>query len=297
MCNLKKALTYDEQVDRLEQYHSLVINDREKAIEILKSVNYYRLSGYGIGLKEPTDKEKYKKGISLDLLYSLYKFDSNLRNILIHTIEFIEIEFRSHIAYLLATNYGAEGYTDVTNFTDKILKNNESVHSNIIKHLKEECDRQQNTPFVKHHINQYNGHFPIWVSIELFTFGNLASLFSIMQDADKKSIGRLYKTSHSMLISWILSLVEARNICAHYGRLYNALLKQAPALLAKHKKFRQKYNKLFPVILAMKYILFRNPDVWNDFYDKLSKLIKANLSIVNLSFMGFPTNWEEILNS
>lgn len=100
-----------------------------------------------------------------------------------------------------------------------------------------------------------------------------------------------------MLISWILSLVEARNICAHYGRLYNALLKQAPALLAKHKKFRQKYNKLFPVILAMKYILFRNPDVWNDFYDKLSKLIKANLSIVNLSFMGFPTNWEEILNS
>ena len=101
MCKLKKALTYDEQVDWLEQFHSLTVNDRSRAIEILKSVNYYRLSGYGIGLKEPTDKEKYKKGISLDFLYSLYLFDSNLRNILIHTIEYIE--FSSEVVSLISS--------------------------------------------------------------------------------------------------------------------------------------------------------------------------------------------------
>ena len=297
MCKLKKALTYDEQVDRLEQFHSLTVNDRNRAIEILKSVNYYRLSGYGIGLKEPKDKEKYKKGISLDFLYSLYLFDSNLRNILIHTIEYIEIQFRSRIAYFLANKYGAEGYMDLVNFTDKRLKDGSSVHSNIINNLKEEFERQKNSPFVKHHMNQYNGHFPIWVSVELFTFGNQASLFSIMKEEDKKAIAKLYKTSHSFLISWILSLVETRNICAHYGRLYNALLKQAPALLAKHKIYRQRLNKLFPVILVIKYVLYNKPDIWNEFYRKLSDLITSNLSIINLSFMGFPTNWDEILTA
>ena len=275
----------------------MIINDRNQAKEILKSVNYYRLSGYGIGLKEKTDKEKYINGTSLDLLYSLYQFDSNLRNLLIHTIEYIEIQFRSHISYLLAMKYDAEGYMVSNNFKDKILKNGESAHSNIIKHLTDEYERQRNTPFVKHHLNQYSGHFPIWVAIELFTFGNLASLYSIMKDDDKKAIASLYKTNYNLLISWILSLVETRNICAHYGRLYNALLKQAPGLLVKHKIYRQKYNKLFPVILAMKYILFNKLNIWQDFYTKLAKLLIQNSSVINLSFMGFPQDWEIVLSS
>ena len=39
--DLKKPLTFDEQVDKLEA-HGIVISDREKAKNILKRVNYYR---------------------------------------------------------------------------------------------------------------------------------------------------------------------------------------------------------------------------------------------------------------
>ena len=44
------------------------------AFEILKKVNYYRLSAYGIGLKQKDDKERYVDGISLEHIYRLALF-------------------------------------------------------------------------------------------------------------------------------------------------------------------------------------------------------------------------------
>ncbi len=64
---LKPALTYEEQINRLESVHNLKINNSKSAIEILKRVNYYRLSGYGIGLKDKTDSEKYIPGASFSV--------------------------------------------------------------------------------------------------------------------------------------------------------------------------------------------------------------------------------------
>ena len=39
--DLKKPLTFDEQLDKLIT-HGMIISDREKAKDILKKVNYYR---------------------------------------------------------------------------------------------------------------------------------------------------------------------------------------------------------------------------------------------------------------
>ncbi len=43
--DLKKPLTFDEQLDKLVA-HGMVISDREKAKDILNKVNYYRFTGY-----------------------------------------------------------------------------------------------------------------------------------------------------------------------------------------------------------------------------------------------------------
>lgn len=76
---LKKALTYEEQVDRLEKVHNLTIDSKEDAISILSRINYYRLSAYGIGLKKKDDPEKYADGISLKTLYRLYVFRQQIQ--------------------------------------------------------------------------------------------------------------------------------------------------------------------------------------------------------------------------
>ncbi len=126
------------------------------------------------------------------------------------------------------------------------------------------------------------------------SFGNLSSLFSILQDDDQKAIANYYKTDAKYLKNWILCLVEVRNICAHFTRLYNMPLKENPKLYKENMKFKKKQNKLFPILLIMKRMLNSNSQ-----WDSLLKDIKHTFSkydyCFNLSFMGFPKNWKEIL--
>ena len=295
LMDLKPALTYNEQINRLIDVHNLTITSKEAAISILKSINYYRLSGYGIGLKKPDNKEAYREGISLEHIYRLYQFDSLLRNKLIHLIEQLEIQLRTQVAYYLALTYGAEGYMDASNFLDKKNKYNQSIHEIIIENFQKECIRQKNIPFVKHHTLQYDGHFPIWVAIELFTFGNLSSLYSILNLEDKKQIASLYHTKPQYLSSWLLSLVEIRNICAHYSRLYNMPLKQTPRLYSDLARYvPKKSNKLFPVLIAIKRMLESNYQ-WQEFEQELEQLMETYDDVIYLSFIGFPENWKSAL--
>ena len=102
---LKPALNYKDQIKKLRVDHNLSITDDTFAKEILKKVNYYRLSGYGIGLRKFDNKEHYKDSISIEHLFNLYCFDSQFKNNLIRTIEQIEIELRTQIAYHLSLKY------------------------------------------------------------------------------------------------------------------------------------------------------------------------------------------------
>lgn len=173
--NLKPALTYDEQIRKLRFAHNLTIRDENFTRSILQKVNYYRLSGYGIGLKKPSNKEHYVDGITIEQLFMLYCFDSQLKNKLIKTIEQIEIEFRTQMAYHLSINYGADVLMHENYFAHKINKNSTSIFTIITSKLSNEIARQKNNPFVKHHLEKYESNFPIWVAVEIMTFGNLSS--------------------------------------------------------------------------------------------------------------------------
>ena len=295
--NVKSRLTYEEQIRRLNEFHKLSIDDKEEAVQILKKINYYRLSGYGIGLTMPDDKDKYRQGISLNHLYQLYTFDSELKNLLSLVIEQIEIQFRANISYHLAIKYGALGYRDSKNFADRTDSKGNSVVEKILEEFKSMVERNKGLPFVKHHINKYGGQFPIWVAVELFTFGNLTSLYSIMKDEDKKVIAKLYRTTDLYFNSWIRLLQEVRNLCAHYARLYNLILKTTPRLYKEYDFLTQdpktKKTKIFQILIVLKKVL--DEDQWNDFYSKFSLLLNRYSKYIKLSFMNFPNNWNEIL--
>ncbi len=294
MVKLKKPLTYEEQVERLKNHHGLEIFDDGEAKKILSEVSYYRLSAYAIGLMRADDCEKVQEGISLNHIFALYQFDSKLRALLYRTIEFLEIKFRTQIAYYIAMHYGAEGYTDSQNFETVCKQNGESVFDGILKRFNEEKTRQSNLPIVQHHENKYAGHYPVWVALELFTFGNLVSLYSIMKTEDRKNLARLYYTDEQRLKSWVLALVEMRNICAHYGRIYNMPLKQRPKLYKEHAKYPNTVTKLFPLLIAIRRMLSGHAE-WESFYQDLVELLENHKDVVRLSFIGFPKNWAQIL--
>lgn len=291
---LKPALSYDEQIDRLIHYHKLEIDDRGRALTILESVNYYRLSGYGIGLKKRANKEQYVDGTSIEMLYRLYSFDSQIKHMLLKSIEHIEIGLRAKISHHIAITYGAEGLMYLANFRGKKTKDGTLIHSIILNKLKDAINRRGTLPVVRHHKKVYEGRFPVWVAIDFMTFGALAALFNIMKKEDQKAISSIYGTNPMFLKNWILCLVEVRNISAHYMRLYNLPLKQTPQLYRENLKYKQKLNKLFPVLLVIRRML-RNTKQWELLRNELASTLDQYKGVYRLDYMGFPNNWEDIL--
>lgn len=292
--SLKNALTFEQQLDCLEHFHKLEIPNRKNALKILQKVNYYRLTAYGAGLTKSDNKEEYRKGVSIKTLYDLYVFDSKLRNILIKEIETLEIYLRTHISYILGITYGPIGYLDSKNFNPiKLDKVNKTVHKNIMDNLEHEIERQKDQPFVKHHIKNYGGKFPIWVASELFSLGTLSSLYRIMKRKDKKYVSSLFGISPDRLYSWMLTLLEIRNKCAHYCRLYNMPMRTTPLLFDEDKKYLDPNfgPRLFLSILILKHMMKNFRFEWNNFLTQAESLFKKYSPIINLSFLGFPKDW------
>lgn len=299
--SLKTALTFEQQLDHLEHFHKLEMPDRKKALKILQKVNYYRLTAYGVGLTKLDNKEEYRKGISIKTLYDLYVFDSRLRSILFKEIETMEVYLRTHISYILGTTYGPVGYLDSKNFNPiKLDKVNKTVHKNIMEHLNNEIDRQKDQPFVKHHISKYGGKFPIWAASELFSLKTLASLYRIMKRKDKKYVSSLFGISPNRLYGWMLTLLEIRNKCAHYCRLYNMPMTTAPSLFEEDKKYyNQKVGpRLFLSVLVLKRMMKNNfKNEWNTFYTQMQSIFHKYLNEINLTYIGFPKDWQKVLKA
>ncbi len=288
---LKSPKTYAEQIQHLQENHGLLIEDPEKAKEILKTVNYYRLSAYGIDLLDKKT-DKYQDGTSLEQIYSLYQFDSRLRNIISPVIEFVEIKLRSSIAYYLANKYGAECYRNRAFFNPWVSGvTGKDMFDNFNEHVDEEIKKQSKKPMVVHHMQKYGGHFPIWVVVELLSLGTLSTLYSLMKREDQKAIARIFNTGYAYVKSWFAALVEIRNICAHYGRLYNMPLDSLAKLSPKESQYAN--SRLFTDCLALKYIM-HGETIWNTFIVNLRAIIDECPN-VNLKCIGFPQDWENLL--
>ncbi len=282
---IKNPTTFQEQVNLLKS-RNLQVNDEKKAVEILSRVNYYRLSAYMLSFKTAN---RFFDGVSFDDIYNLYIFDKKMRSMIMGKLETIEIAFRTHIAYLIAHKYGATGHENPENFR------NTTYHHNMLQNFLYEIERSDEI-FIQHHKSSYGGVFPIWVVIELASFGLLSKIYNNMKKEDQDQIARdYYQTNGEYVKTWLYTLTVFRNICAHYGRLYNRRLKITPKLFKKDRKKGISNNTVFSV-LFISGRLISNKDEWSNFVTNLAALIDNNEKI-DFKPMGFPENWESILRS
>lgn len=280
---IKKPTTFTEQINILKN-RNLQIDDESQAIKILSRINYYRLSAYMLSFKVG---DRFHDGVSFSDVYSLYEFDKTLRSMIMGVLETIEIAFRTHIAYFIAHKYGAMGYEKCENFR------NIDYHSNMMRKFQEEIERSDEI-FVQHHKSAYGGGFPIWVVIELISFSVLSKMYNNLKEEDQNEIAsNYYHTKGEYVKTWLYTLSVFRNICAHYGRLYDRRLKITPKLFKADRKKGINNNTVFSVFFIMGRLL-KDKSMWGNFVTNLSALIEKNEK-VDLKLMGFPVNWEELL--
>lgn len=286
MKTLEPAMSIEEQIDNLKEI-GLIIDDIEYAKSFLNDVSYFRLiKAYSLGLK-PKNSDYYK-GITFEEIVQLYLFNANFRQLLFAQIEKIEVNLRCRISNYFSIKYGVLGYKNADNFVNGIYYND------FVEDMEKEINRNSKAPFVKNFKTNYeNGDIPFYALVELFSFGTLSKFYKNMKNTDKKAIASSFGIGYTYLESWIENIAFVRNICAHYGRVYNVNLSKTPILYKQYIADGISNLRVFATLLCMKHIL-KNDNHWKDFVDQIELLFEKYTS-VKPKLMGFPNNWKELL--
>lgn len=157
--------------------------------------------------------------------------------------------------------------------------------------LESEKQKRIKEPFVKHHNNKYGSSFPIWVMIELFTFGVLSHFYSDLPVKDQKIIARKFFNVHNKtLASWLKCCTDLRNCCAHFGRLYFRIFTSIPDGIDELTTGNQR--SLFAGIMVLRG-LYPDTKKWNqEICGQLFALVAKYKSSIQLKCIGFPDDWK-----
>lgn len=280
---IKKPKTYDQQIEILKA-KNISISDEAKARSFLNRVNYYRFSGYFLPFQANGHHSLFPD-ISFDRLQAIYEFDGQLRNLITGVVDKIEIYLRAQFAYYHASKYGEEGYMNASNY------NSRHDHTIFINRIHSCIKENEKTAVVQHHINKYNGHFPIWVIIEYFSFGTLSYFYRGMKNSDKSCIAsNLYGVNYQTLDSWLRCLNDLRNKCAHYSRLYYWIFPATPKMPPSEKYIPTR--RIFAQLYMLK-LMYPEKQKWNeDVLKPLIRLMKKYKSYISHKHLDFPYTWK-----
>ena len=282
MISVKPPTTYENQIEKLRS-RGCIIDDEPEAIQILSKINYYRFTAYFLPLKGTDDQ--YNQGTNFKTVYQIYEFDRKIRHIIFSAIEEIEIFVRAIFAYHHAHTFGALGYLDYRNY------NQRHNHTGFIAKINNEIEKQSKELFVQHHISKYNGQFPIWAIIELFSFGTLSHFYADLPTSSQKHLAKTFFNTHqSTLESWLHCGTVIRNICAHFGRLYYRKFPVVPKGITGLDPTNER--SLFGRLLAIRE-LYIDTEKWNkEIFDSIKNLVAEYSADIQLKHIGFPADWE-----
>lgn len=152
-------------------------------------------------------------------MYLAYSYPASLMPTLFSKIEIIEINLRTRLSNHICENYGVLGYKNPSIMPSK------EYHASLMNDVNREIKRNSRSPFIRNFKDNYeNGDIPFYALAETLSFGTLSRFYKNLNTDDKATIADLYNLKYSYLESWIETIAYVRNLCAHYGRLYNVKL-------------------------------------------------------------------------
>lgn len=238
-------LSYAQQLARL-QARGMTITDEPAALDYLERIGYYRLSGYWYPFRcfetvtLPDGKlgskatDQFVSNTHFVDAVELYLFDKQLRMLVMDALERIEVALRVDVAYLLGER-DPFAHLDPRQFHPSFIRepfyrgSRETrfeawltKYQGLVKRSKED--------FVRHYHLNHGDKLPIWVAVELFDFGALSQLLSMMTVPDQTRIAAKYGVDWQVLNSWVFALSYLRNLSAHHSRMWNRNITTKPRM-------------------------------------------------------------------
>ena len=222
----------------------MVFADSDHALRCLERIGYYRLSAYWYPFRafhsDPTCPDRrirgdvFRTGTTFEDALRFYLFDKTLRLRLSDALERIEIAVRAVSVEVMGA-IGPHAHRNPASYR-KDFANRDDARENRLDPFLEGLDRsfaRSKEEFAKHFRERYEDqHPPIWVAAGTWDWGNLSYTISFLSDRIKDDICRNIhpELRRTTLVSWMTSLNDVRNACAHHSRLWNRPLINSPSL-------------------------------------------------------------------
>ena len=241
----KPFLSIPAQIRRLRA-RGMDCGSNEFAAAVLERYGYYRLSGYWHPYREfqpapvPTLNDEgrenrldtFRSGAKLEQVVSIYDFDQELRTRLSALLSQLEISLRFFIGHRLgAIDLFAHRKPEVLGALRHTQPGEAPEPTTAYTEWLVEYERHESRArdeFVLHFREKYGPHLPIWVATEVMSFGVLSNLYTLMPQLDQEILAARFqvntadgKGDRGAFANWLNALRVVRNICAHYGRVWN----------------------------------------------------------------------------
>ncbi len=315
----KSYKSYRQQLNILRS-RGMIINkgtSASKALQILERENYYNvINGYkDLFLAQkatPPMDEQYKAGTTFDEIYALYSFDRELRTIYLKYLLKIENTFKTVISHEFSANYGHDNYLKIENFD---LSNEKKISSAIklIGDIQQEIARQmgKHHQVVTHYMTEH-GYIPLWVLVNVLTFGKIEYFFNNMKPADQTVVAKQFHLQPSEFSKFMHMLALARNKCAHDERFFDIRfregihtksIKNFSALgIKRAADGSYKYGTNDAYAIAIMFALLLSKSEIKEFVSSIKASIKRLEKKLHtipasdiMTKMGFDSNWENLI--
>lgn len=301
--------TVEEQILILKS-KGLIIDNEEKAKNILLRENYFFINGYRhLFMKSYKDKS-FIPGTTFEELYAMFVFDRKVRNIFFKNLLIIENNIKSLISYELSRSYGfkEKDYLNPKNFSKEPIKSRQ-VHDVLNKVKRQIRINGKQHSATMHYITNY-GYIPLWILVKVLSFGIISELYNILDVSNQTSVASVYDLDVETLSIYLSILSNYRNLCAHEDILYDHRTQKVIPDNRYHylldidmtdDEYNYGKNDLFSVVIIMKQMLTDNE--FREFINEIGYEIdilegKTNILPINnfLNKIGFPDNWRDISN-
>lgn len=288
---------------------------------VLGKIGYFRFRGYLYPYFDltaaPPAPRKFKPGTTFSQALEMYRFDEGLRRLFFGVLPEVEIALRSALDTAMCHAAG-HGFWYLNEPWFK-----RDYPTRTIQTLQSEFGRSSEAYAVHFHTNYYNdqstqykGMPPFWVISELTTLGQILEIFkTLKEDAPgfppRGTVPKstpLDKMAHSLgaahyreLVSWIHTLRDTRNVCAHHGRLWNRNLIAPSGVSPKvsipfpsisASNLSPKTNTAYAAIVVLR-LMCKKKSIHDGIKDGLLKLFNDYPEANNhLASMGMPTAWD-----
>lgn len=230
MSNLEYT-TVEQQIEKLKS-QKLIILDEENAKINLMSFGYTNLIK---GYRDPyiinsNGRKIYRSGVTFEQICSLYKFDKNLRNAVMASMQDLEEHIKEIAADIVAKSFGTNqnDYLLYHNYQNKAKRKYRFSLPGILDILKDTLNTDKEP--ILHYMQSY-GIVPPWILFKSVYFSTITNFIDLFKFPEKNQMAeRLYSQREfsisaesliKLMMDTLYICIDYRNIAAHGGRIYN----------------------------------------------------------------------------